>query len=356
MDDTVLLASTRKKMIEKFTILMDFCKKYGMKINELKTNLMVINGVDADRLEFTVDGITVKHAPSYIYLGSPFTEDANLNSVIKLHVKSRAADLNKFKIFCRKNETMPYRFKKQVLEAMIVSSLLYACETWLSVNAKEVEKMYISALKALLGVRDTTRSDMIFIESGLPSIVERISKRTSKFVKKELLIEQIDRTPLQKIFDICKTKQTKGYKYLSKFFLPTEAQPSVAEKFANESGTKAVTYRKLNPELRVHPVYTCNEYIDERARITFTRLRLISHSLKIETGRWSRIAREERLCGCGLAVETEEHVLLECAKTEDARRKFHVDTANVDNIGVLMDSLDVKVLIPFVDCCMQVFK
>ena len=162
--------------------------------------------------------------------------------------------------------------------------ILYACETWLSVNAKEVEKMYISALKALLGVRDTTRSDMIFIESGLPSIVERISKRTSKFVKKELLIEQVDRTPLQKIFDICKTKQTKGYKYLSKFFLPTEAQPSVAEKFANESGTKAVTYRKLNPELRVHPVYTCNEYIDERARITFTRLRLISHSLKIETG------------------------------------------------------------------------
>ena len=40
MDDTVLLASTRKKMIEKFTSLMDFCKKYGMQINELKTNLI----------------------------------------------------------------------------------------------------------------------------------------------------------------------------------------------------------------------------------------------------------------------------------------------------------------------------
>ena len=77
MDDTVLLASTRKKMIEKFTTLMNFCKKYGMKINELKTNLMVINGVDADRLDFTVSGVTVKHAPSYIYLGSPFTEDGN---------------------------------------------------------------------------------------------------------------------------------------------------------------------------------------------------------------------------------------------------------------------------------------
>ena len=92
MDDFVLLVSTRKKMIEKFTTLMDFCKKYGMQINELKRNLMVINGVDADRLDFTVDSITVKHASSYIYLGSPFTEDANLNSVIKLRIKSRTAD------------------------------------------------------------------------------------------------------------------------------------------------------------------------------------------------------------------------------------------------------------------------
>ena len=128
MDDTVLLATSRSKIIEKFSTLMEFCKKYGMKINELKTKLMVINGIEADRRDFRVEGVTVKHATSYIYLGSPFTEDANLKSVIELHVKSRMADLNKFKIFCSKNETMPYRFKKQVLEAMILSSLLYACE------------------------------------------------------------------------------------------------------------------------------------------------------------------------------------------------------------------------------------
>ena len=128
------------------------------------------------------------------------------------------------------------------------------------------------------------------------------------------------------------------------------------EKFANENETKAVTDRALNPELKVHPVYDSAEYIDERARIAFTRLRLSSHSLKIETGRWSRIASEERLCGCGLAVESEEHVLLNCSKTEEVRRKFHIDTASVRDIGLLMDSVDVKVLIPFVDCCLRIFK
>ena len=131
MDDTVLLATTREKMIEKFTVLMDFCKKYGMFINEIKTQMMVINGTKEDRHPFTVYDITVKHTTSYVYLGSPFTENGKMKDVIKLHVKSRTKDLNKLRIFCKKNETMPYSFKKKVLEAAIISSLLYGCETWL---------------------------------------------------------------------------------------------------------------------------------------------------------------------------------------------------------------------------------
>ena len=124
MDDTVLLATNRTRMIEKFTVLMQFCKKYGMVINELKTQMMVVNGKKEDRIEFTVEGITVKHTTSYVYLGSPFMENGKMKDVIEKHVKSRTKDLNKFRIFCRKNETMPYPFKKKVLEAAIFSSLL----------------------------------------------------------------------------------------------------------------------------------------------------------------------------------------------------------------------------------------
>ena len=104
MDDTVLLASTREKMIEKFTVLMNFCKKYGMFINELKTQMMVINGTMRDRIEFTVYDITVKHTTSYIYLGSPFVESGKMKDVIELHIKTRGKDLNKLRIFCKKNE------------------------------------------------------------------------------------------------------------------------------------------------------------------------------------------------------------------------------------------------------------
>ena len=41
---------------------------------------------------------------------------------------------------------MTYVFKKKVLEAMIVSSPLNACETWLGIDSKEAEKLYVSAV------------------------------------------------------------------------------------------------------------------------------------------------------------------------------------------------------------------
>ena len=196
MDDTVLLASTGERLIERFTVLMNFCKKYGMSINDLKKQMMVVNGTKEDRQEFKVYDITVKHTTSYVYPGSPFTESGKIKDVIKLHIKTRTKDLNKLRIFCKKNETMPYIFKKEVLEAMIVSSLLYACETWLGTDFKEVEKLYVSAVKAILGVRETTRNDTSLIEAGMPSIRERIRKRTRAFLNKELNSGRTQDTPL----------------------------------------------------------------------------------------------------------------------------------------------------------------
>ncbi|MPC76581.1 hypothetical protein E2C01_070998 [Portunus trituberculatus] len=45
----------------------------------------------------------------------------------------------------------------------------------------------------------------------------------------------------------------------------------------------------MNPCLTVHR--SCRDEINEVHRIAFTRLRVISHSLAIETGRWYRRGR-----------------------------------------------------------------
>ena len=56
---------------------------------------------------------------------------------------------------------------------------------------------------------------------------------------------------------------------------------------------------------------------------------------QIETGRWSRIPRENRLCICG-QIQTEEHVLLECVHTEKFRQECSV-TGSCSTISDLMN-------------------
>ena len=132
-------------------------------------------------------------------------------------------------------------------------------------------------------------------------------------------------------------------------------RPTLIDKFRNEQGSKAVTYRLLNPNLAVHDVYKRDEYLNERERVVFTRLRLSSHNLKIEKGRWSRTIRENRLCDCGPSIQDEAHVLFDCPKTNEVRVQFTVNRDLYPDIGNLMDSLNSSDLVRFVKSCMDKF-
>ena len=68
---------------------------------------------------------------------------------------------------------------------------------------------------------------------------------------------------------------------------------------SQDNATKLVTYRtELNPDLSNHYIYRKSVYIPDYKRTSFTRLRLMSHNLKVETGRWIRIVGDCRVCSC----------------------------------------------------------
>ena len=268
----------------------------------------------------------------------------------------RTSDINKFKIFCAKNETMPFQYKKKVLDACIISSLLYGCESWLTNNVKEVERLYYSAIKSLLGVRDTTRNDVILLECGMPTIDVLIRKRTAKFVKKQFLGIPDEEKPLVQIFKICQVNRTNGYRYIDSLLTVNIRRfLTMIEKFVDEEGTKAVTYKLMNPNLNVHNVYKTDTYFNDKERVVFTRFRLSSHNLKIEKGRWSRTNRENRVCDCGPVVQDETHVLFDCPKTIDLRNRYNVNRDIYSDIGNLMESLNTHDLVKYVKRCMDMF-
>ncbi len=99
MDDTVLLLTSRVTMMRMLSILCQFCREYGMKINEMKTKFMVICGSEADTLPITVEDLQVNHCNSYIYLGLPFTVDGSTSLAVKAHAKGNMAHCIKFVSF-----------------------------------------------------------------------------------------------------------------------------------------------------------------------------------------------------------------------------------------------------------------
>ena len=75
-----------------------------------------------------------------------------------------------------------------------------------------------------------------------------------------------------------------------------------------------------------------NEIRNFNHRRSITRLRISAHRLKIETGRYIKLDRSERLCDkCSAgAVEDEQHFLIKCSKFNEYRNNLF-QTVNCNN-------------------------
>ena len=182
-----------------------------------------------------------------------------------------------------------------------------------------------------LSVRVTTCTDMCLSDLNYPSFNKLLLKRRSDYLKRRIPFLE-DEDPLKRAMDLCRTANTKGYRSLM-LALNLQEDPineditsridAIKRKAVTSS--KRETYLTMNPTGSIHPMY--NAYVPEYLRIAFTRLRLVSHSLRVETGRWARIDRERRLCQCNTGrVQDEKHVLFDCPLTYHIRAGTGVNT------------------------------
>ena len=96
--------------------------------------------------------------------------------------------------------------------------------------------------------------------------------------------------------------------------------------------TKRALYCKINPQLESPELYKNND-IKEFQRIQVTRYRLSSHNLKVETGRWSRIDRENRTCSCEHGgIQDEEHVTSVCGLTTELRERYRINDLQFEDL------------------------
>ena len=81
--------------------------------------------------------------------------------------------------------------------------------------------------------------------------------------------------------------------------------------------SKLFLYRKLKTEIKLEDYLIQQKVFKFRQNLT--KLRTSDHCLNIETGRYKKIPREQRLCSSCNEEEDEFHFLLICRKNKDLR-------------------------------------
>ena len=299
--------------------------------------------------------MTLDSTTCEICLGSAITNSTKIADDVTEDIKLRQVSIVKYFAFLRNNSNAPVDVKLIVLDACILSSLLYNAETWANAKFQRLEIVYRRMLKSILGVGMTTCTEFLYLELGVLSVKVRVIIKQWKFWKKVLAMNSWN--PLAYVIQQArkyKLKEVKHYddlvnKYSSVEDIVNEFNEDVKAKIrskAENGRSKYITYLEINPELETPQIY--EQLANKKLVSMIAKLRTSSHNLRIEMGRRTGTSREQRICHCGNDIETERHFLLECGLYHEMRAKHHIESMqtpvallnNVEYVNFIRDCFD----------------
>ena len=343
-DDIVLFTTDPVSLQAQINNLVNYSDAWGLKININKTKICVFEKRKRlNNVEFYIYNEKIEIVDNFTYLGVRFTHTGNLSNAVKtLSDQALRAYYNLLSLFDKVE--IDIRTKLKLFDTMIVPILLYGSEVWGVYNFKEVDKLHIRFCKNLLGVRQQTPNMAVYGELGrLPLSV--IAK--SRSIKFWLKIKNNANSPISSLYmDQCANINSNCWasnmnsiidhlgfsQLLNNYDINCNYMPLLKtrlyDQFKQEWSTCVNSMSKLDYYVRFKTSFCYEEYIDkftnDSLRKHFSRLRLCSHSLEIEFGRFNGIDRENRLCKlCNQnTIESEYHFLLCCSKYNDIRIKY----------------------------------
>ena len=317
-DDATIIASSRDDATRKLKSMIVYCGLNKIIPQFVKCEFLVANGSDEDRLPLPFGDTTLQNVNHILLLGSYLTHTASLTAEGELHMKKRYPSVIKYYNFLRSNKAAPIKVKMKVLKSCVMHSLLHNSETFGYDIPKDLESAYIKLLKSCFNVRSNTPNFILYLESGFLPIKFVILLRQFNFYNRfrKSIYCNSRRESMLKFLLEDPTKFLRHYveitsKYASVEDILEEGRNFVKEKIrslAQRGHSKYVIYMKINPDLEPSPFL----HIVHPMASDIIRFRVGSHHLPIETGRWSRKDRSERLCtNCG-TIGDEEHAIYHC--------------------------------------------
>lgn len=243
---------------------------------------------------------------------------------------------------------------KHILELfnkLIMPILSYGCEVWGFIPGNAIERVHIQFCKRLLGVKKTTQNDFVYGELGRTncrtkrylSIVKYwfkiLSCHDNKYIKLvyNLMVKDMDLVPNKVnwaslvrhllmslgFYEVWLEQGVGNYNVFISL-LKQRLTDTFIQKWQErlENSTRANFYKRIAIFQFQPYLYKVNVQKFSQA---FSRLRMSSHRLEIESGRWVKpnsIPMEERICTFCHVLEDEYHFVIECPVYIDLRKQY----------------------------------
>ena len=343
-DDTVLIAESPEALQNMLYTLNDYCTEWNLTVNVQKTKIMVFrNGGNLRENEtWLYQGEEIEIVQQFNYLGMNFNYNGKFN-ITQKHV----ADQGRKALFAINSALKQCNFNTEtkcaVFDTYINSILSYGSEVWGFHKAPDVEKIHLTYLKKVLGVKRSCSNALVYFELGrFPMCITRklkIFKYWQKIRSSDNCIlkscydemvntndpwianikNELNSLGLLYIFEEPCKNDANNFKLIESRMKDIYAQTALANITESPKGRlyqHLVDHFTLQQYLRkpINPLY----------RNFISRFRLSSHSLKIEQGRYTNDRRDNRKCTfCRLNdIEDEFHFVLKCPFYSELRKRY----------------------------------
>ena len=352
-DDIVIFANNQEQLQNSLDLLLEYCNRWKLTINITKTKVMVFRkgGMLPRNLIFYYNGVALEIVKEFKYLGIIFTSGGSFSEAQSTLAGQAQKAIFKLNKYLYKFTYISPKHKLDLFDKLITPILNYSCEVWGFSQANQIERVHLSFCKKLLGVKRSTQNDFIYGEFGRTTYQTKryliiikywfkiLSAHNNKYIKiiYELMLRDIERLPRKVnwaslvrhllmtlgFYDVWLGQGVGSYDGFMSLLKQRLTDNFVQDWHSRlEESSRAVFYRSF-ASFQFQPYLehlTVNKFSQ-----ALSKIRVSSHRLEIEAGRWVRphsTPINDRKCLVCQVLEDEYHFIIECQRYTELRRKY----------------------------------
>ena len=349
-DDAVLFSKSHQSLQLMLNKLKEYSSYWKLNVNTQKTKIMIFEKGRTTNLRFYYDNQELEIVHSFKYLGVTFYKNGHWFRTQKCIAEYGTYALhNLYKTLS--NIELPISEQFRLFDSLVGSVLSYAAEVWGYHKADDIERVHTRFCRSKLGVKRSTNVAALYMELGRfqLTVFRQIRMLTywSKLVKSDDPLLRATYSMLRDDVNQGNTYNNQNWAYHIKSLLDqlgfgyvwreqdqllgiplTQIRQRLFDQASQciitsvNDSHKLTLYRRYKKDIKSE--HYLSSIRDAKYKIALNKFRLSSHSLLIETGRYTGIPTEERLCNfCNMRkIEDEFHFLLVCPHYIELRRKY----------------------------------